>query len=65
MAHMRAYFQKALLQGKDEKARSLMGLFFQPFDSERVRLFGEWCATTLCESIQSCQLKWSLPLWKR
>lgn len=28
MTHMRAYFQKALLQGKDEKARALMGLFF-------------------------------------
>lgn len=28
MAHMRDRFQKALLQGKDEKARALMGLFF-------------------------------------
>lgn len=57
MAHMRDRFQKALLQGKDEKARSFIGWFFQPFDSERVRLSGEWCAATLCESIQSCRSK--------
>ena len=35
MAHMRDRFQKALLQGKDEKARSFMGWVGQLYDLER------------------------------
>lgn len=35
MAHMRARFQKALLQGKDEKARSFMEWVGQLYDLER------------------------------
>lgn len=35
MAHMRAHFQKALLQGKDERARSFMEWVGQLYDLER------------------------------
>lgn len=35
MAHMRGRFQKVLLQGKDDKARSFMGWVGQLYDLER------------------------------